>query len=200
MIKITKFFRKQELHSLLFSLVIALILSGCSSDMRDQPRYEPYEASAFFPDNQSARPIPEGAVPFERVVEDDVYYTGQTEEGFTDTFPFEVTEEVLLVGRENYDIFCAPCHGLAGYGDGMIVERGFPAPPSFHTDRLRQMPPGQIYDVITNGFGRMYSYAYRVPPAERWAITAYMRALQLSQNAAEDDVPSEALDSLEGNQ
>lgn len=105
------------------------------------------------------------------------------------TVPFEVDRAVLERGQERYDIFCAPCHGLDGYGQGMIVQRGFSAPPSLHASRLLQQPDGYFFDVITNGFGRMYSYAYRVPPDDRWAIVAYIRALQLSQNASPADVP-----------
>jgi hypothetical protein len=113
-------------------------------------------------------------------------------------FPFPVTHDVLSVGHLSYDSFCSPCHGLTGNGDGMIVQRGFPAPPTFHQQRLRDVPPGYIYSVITNGFGRMYSYASRVKPDERWAIVAYIRALQLSQDATLDDVPPEERPKLEG--
>ncbi len=113
-------------------------------------------------------------------------------------FPFPVTRDVLSVGHLSYDTFCSPCHGLTGNGDGMIVQRGFPAPPTFHQQRLRDVQPGYIYGVITNGFGRMYSYASRVKPDERWAIVAYIRALQLSQDATLDDVPPEERPKLEG--
>jgi Cytochrome C oxidase, cbb3-type, subunit III len=116
----------------------------------------------------------------------------------TQNFPFPITRDVLSVGHLSYDTFCSPCHGLTGNGDGMIVQRGFPAPPTFHQQRLRDVPPGYIYSVITNGFGRMYSYASRVKPDERWAIVAYIRALQLSQDATVDDVPPEERPKLEG--
>jgi mono/diheme cytochrome c family protein len=112
--------------------------------------------------------------------------------------PSPITREFLVLGRTRYEAFCAPCHGITGYGNGMIVQRGFPAPPSFHTQRLRDVPPEYIVDVITNGFGRMFSYAYRVPEDERWAIAAYIRALQLSQNATLDDVPLEERQQLQG--
>ena len=116
----------------------------------------------------------------------------------TQAFPFPVTREVLNAGHLSYDAFCSPCHGLTGAGDGMIVQRGFPAPPSFHTQRLRDVQPGYMYGVITNGFGRMYSYASRVKPDDRWAIVAYIRALQLSQDATIDDVPPEQRTQLQG--
>jgi hypothetical protein len=115
-----------------------------------------------------------------------------------DTFPYPITREILERGQERYNIFCAPCHALTGNGDGMIVARGFSPPPSFHTDRLRDAPVGHFYDVITNGYGRMYSYAARVYPTDRWAIVAYIRALQLSQNATIEDVPPEERQGLEG--
>jgi mono/diheme cytochrome c family protein len=113
-------------------------------------------------------------------------------------FPFPITRDVLNAGHLSYDTFCSPCHGLGGAGNGMIVQRGFPAPPSFHSQRLRDVPPGYIYSVITNGFGRMYSYASRVKPDERWAIVAYIRALQLSENATIDDVPPDQRQQLQG--
>jgi mono/diheme cytochrome c family protein len=104
-------------------------------------------------------------------------------------FPFPITRQVLERGRERYNIYCTPCHGYTGEGRGMIVQRGFPQPPSYHTDRLRQAPVGHLYDVISNGYGAMYSYAARISPEDRWAIVAYIRALQLSQHATADDVP-----------
>lgn len=115
-----------------------------------------------------------------------------------DKFPFPVTKEVLLRGQERYDIYCAPCHGRTGYGDGMIVRRGFSAPPSYHQDRLRKAPVGHFFDVITNGFGAMYQYGDRITPEDRWAIIAYIRALQLSQDASMKDVPAAERKLLEG--
>ncbi|MDW8167442.1 MAG: cytochrome c [Acidobacteriota bacterium] len=120
---------------------------------------------------------------------DEHLYTGKVRGQLAETFPFPITRSILERGRERYDIFCAPCHGRDGYGEGMIVQRGFRQPSSFHTDRLRQAPVGYFFDVITNGFGTMYSYASRIPPEDRWAIVAYIRALQLSQNARLQDVP-----------
>jgi mono/diheme cytochrome c family protein len=112
-------------------------------------------------------------------------------------FPFPVTSDVLARGQERYDIYCTPCHGYAGYGDGVIVQRGLTPPPSFHSDRLRAAPVGHFFDVITNGFGVMYSYGDRVQPEDRWAIAAYIRALQLSQDATLDDVPPDVQPTLQ---
>ncbi|RPI21366.1 MAG: cytochrome c [Chloroflexota bacterium] len=184
-----------------FLAAAVFFLAACSNDMADQPRYDPLEPNEFFPDRRSARPLPEEAVPFSQVVEDPFFYTGRSEDGeLVDAFPFEVTAEVLERGRERYDIYCSPCHGLDGYGQGMIVQRGFSPPPSFHIDRLREAPAGYFFEVITNGFGQMYSYDYPVEPADRWAITAYIRALQLSQNAQAEDLPPEAIQQLGGAQ
>ncbi len=123
---------------------------------------------------------------------------GQGRPDLVDTFPFEVTGATLERGRGQYNAFCAPCHALTGYGDGMIVQRGFQQPPSFHQQRLRDAPVGHFFDVITNGFGTMYPYASRIAPEDRWAIVAYIRALQLSQNATIEDVPPESRQQLEG--
>jgi hypothetical protein len=185
----------------LFLVAAALfILSGCSN-MEIQGRYQPLQESAFFPDGRSARPPAPGALPFGIPEEDDVYFTGLTEDGmFVETMPVEISLEMLERGRERYDIFCAPCHGLDGYGQGMIVQRGFPAPQSFHIDRIRQAPDGHIYSAIANGFGRMFAYDYRIPPADRWAITAYVRVLQFSQQASMDQLPPDEQIEMEGNQ
>lgn len=177
-------------------ILVCLLLAGCQ-DMQDQPRHDPLEPSEFFPDRRSARPLLAGTVPRGEAAEYTPPYTGRTEDGeLLDAYPFAITVEVLQRGRERYDIFCAPCHGLDGYGQGMIVQRGFAPPPSFHIDRLRQAPAGHYFEVITNGFGQMYAYGYRVPPDDRWAITAYIRALQLSQDATQQDVPADELQEL----
>lgn len=179
-----------------FLSFILLLLAGCQ-DMQFQPRYDPLEPSEFFVDQRSARPLVAGTVPRGEAAEYSPPYSGRSDDGdLLDAYPFPITLEVLERGRERYDIFCSPCHGLDGYGQGMIVQRGFSPPPSLHIDRLRQAPAGYYYEVITNGFGQMYSYAYRVSPNDRWAITAYIRALQLSQNAGEQDAPPEELQSL----
>ena len=176
-----------------------LITFGCTyNPMRDQPRYEPLEASQFFPDNTSARPVVPGTISNNYDVTNEWFYSGKTPDGqLVDAFPFPVTMEVLKRGQERFNIYCSPCHGLSGMGDGMIVQRGFSHPPSYHQDRLRNAPIGHFVDVITNGYGQMYSYAYRVKPADRWAIAAYIRALQLSQNASVNDIPADQRQQLE---
>ncbi len=172
-------------------LLLGLVLGAgaCRQDMHNQPRYKPLGGSAFFEDGRASRPLVEGTVPRGYARTDEHFYTGKVNGRLVETFPFPITRRVLERGRERYDIFCAPCHGRDGYGEGMIVQRGFRQPPSFHTDRLRRAPVGHFFDVITNGFGTMYSYASRIPPEDRWAIIAYIRALQLSQNATLEDVP-----------
>jgi mono/diheme cytochrome c family protein len=178
-------------------LICLTFLSACANDMSEQPRYEPLEPSEFFSNASSNQPLVEGAVHWGESVEDVYLTTGRSDEGdLLDAFPSEVTLEVLQRGRERYDIFCSPCHGLDGYGQGMIVQRGFSPPPSLHAERLREAPAGHFYDVISNGFGQMYAYDYRLAPADRWAVVAYIRALQLSQNASQEDVPADELQSL----
>lgn len=183
----------------LLALAAGLFLGAC--DMVEGAYYEPFEASAFYQDGTSARPVPANTIPYGTEEEDMVFLTGRSEEGeLTDEFPIEVDQAVLERGQEQYDAFCAPCHGLAGYGDGMIVQRGFSPPPSLHSTRLIQAPAGHYYDVITNGFGQMYAYDYRVDPDDRWAIIAYIRALQLSQNVDPADLPSDLQQELESGQ
>ena len=151
-----------------------LLMVGCQQQMSNQPKYTPLAASDFFADGMSARPAVAGTVARGHLHVDEGYH---------------VTREALARGRERFEIFCAPCHGRVGNGDGIVVERGFRAPPSYHTDRLRTAPVEHYFDVITNGFGAMASYASRVPVRDRWAIIAYIRALQLSQSAKIEDVP-----------
>lgn len=168
---------------------VAALVAGCRQDMHDQPKYKPYAASTFFADGRSARPPVPGTVARGHLREDEHLHTGKVNGKLVDTFPFAVTRQVMERGQERFDIFCAPCHDQLGTGMGMIVRRGFRPPPSFHDQRLREAPVGHFVDVITNGFGTMYSYAERVPAEDRWAIAAYIRALQLSRNAAREDVP-----------
>jgi hypothetical protein len=177
-------------RALLFIAVsFAALFSGCRLDMHVQPRYNPYDPSSFFADGRSARqPVP-GTIPRGAVLADDAGPDRESVTTRSDTFPFLVTRAVLDRGRERYNIFCAPCHGLAGDGDGMIVHRGFQAPPSYHIDSLRRAPASHFFEVITDGFGAMYPYGYRVPPRDRWAIVAYIRALQLSRQANIAAVP-----------
>jgi len=161
---------------------------ACRQAMEDQPRYEPLEASTFFPDGRSSRPLLPGTVARGHL--DDTAPPG-------DAPPFPVTREVLDRGEERYDIFCSPCHDRVGTGDGMVVRRGYTRPPSFHIDRLREAPPGHFFEVMTKGFGAMPSYAAQVPAQDRWAIAAYIRALQRSQHATLSDVPAAARGPLE---
>ena len=170
-------------------LLMTVLLAGCYQRMAENPRYDPLEPSGFFADGSSARPLPNDTVARGQLRDDAALFSGKVDGNDRDTFPFPVTREVLGRGRERFDIYCAPCHGEAGYGDGMVVQRGYSRPPSYHTDRLRQAPAGHFFDVVTNGFGAMPSYAAQVPVRDRWAIVAYIRALQLSQNARLDDVP-----------
>lgn len=186
------------IYYLLSTMTCALLLTGCWYDMRQQAKVKPLQSSDFFLDGQSSRLLLVDTVARGHLNSDKAFYQGMNEDDTpVEDFPIEITREVLERGRERYDIFCAPCHSRLGNGQGMIVQRGFKAPPSFHIDRLREAPPGYYYDVITNGFGVMYSYASRVPPEDRWAIIAYIKALQLSQNATLDDVPPDQRSKLE---
>ena len=164
-------------------------LVGCRNDMYDQPRYDTFEPSVFFGDGISARPLVAGTVPRGWARQDEHLYYGREDGLLVDTFPFEIDEEVLARGRVQYEAFCIPCHGGLGNGEGMIVQRGLPKPPSFHEQRLRNVPVGHIYDVISRGYGAMYSYAHRIKPRDRWAVVAYVKALQLSQYAQVDGLP-----------
>ena len=161
------------------------LLVGCQQKMARQPRYEPFEASEFFADGASARPPVPGAIPRGHLRDDDHLSTGRRGPGadapYEERFPFPVTAEVMERGRERYRIFCAVCHGQLGYGDGKLVERGFTKPPSFHEERLVQAPAGYFVTIIANGYGAMPDYAAQVSPHDRWAITAYIRALQEAQ-------------------
>lgn len=192
-------FRNRFRLLLLIAGVCGICVGGtsCRRDMQDQPRMKPYRGTTFFSDGLSGRPPIPGTVARGFLRSDSEYYTGKksgpsvsapntntAENPFaddTDTFPFPVTEETVRRGRERYDIFCSVCHGLTGNGDGMIVRRGFRRAASFHDDRLRQAPVGHFFDAITNGWGAMPPYASQIPVQDRWAIVAYVRALQLSQ-------------------
>lgn len=166
-----------------------VLVGGCRQDMHDQPRYKALAKSDFYADHRSARPLVAGTIARGQLRDDDALYTGKLGKDFVTAFPLSVTPEVLARGRERFQIYCTPCHGRLGNGEGMVVQRGFKRPPSFHIDRLREAPPGYLFDVMTNGFGAMADYASQVPVNDRWAIVAYIRALQLSQHASVDDVP-----------
>ncbi|UCH27995.1 MAG: cytochrome c [Trueperaceae bacterium] len=159
--------------------------------MFDQPKAELYEASPYFSDGSSARPLVEGTVSRQRGSIDATYVSGQDENGLLSELPIPVSLGLLQRGQERYNIYCSPCHNYSGDGQGMIVQRGFPSPTSFHDQRLRDATVGYFYNAMTNGFGRMLSYASRIPPEDRWAIAAYIRALQLSQYATLEDVPED---------
>ncbi len=158
----------------------ALLASACQPGFRDQPYYRAHDASALFPDGNSARPRVEGTVAQGELDLDSARVAGVEHGRPVTEFPVPVTAELLARGRERYDIFCSPCHDRRGTGHGMVVQRGFPPPPSYHSQRLRNAPPGHFFDVISHGFGMMKDYGDRIPPADRWAIVAYIRALQLS--------------------
>jgi mono/diheme cytochrome c family protein len=173
--------------------------------MQDQPRYKVYKQSDFFADNRASRDVPVGTVARGQLHEDKAFYTGKIANpnlnapvqtttdasGNTlvasfpndvDEFPVPVTKELIDRGQNRFNIYCIVCHGPTGNGDGMVVRRGFPKPPTYHDDRLRNAPVGHFFDVMTNGWGKMNSYAYQVPPADRWAIAAYIRTLQMAQS------------------
>jgi Cytochrome C oxidase, cbb3-type, subunit III len=179
-------------------LLAVLVLAGCRQDMQDQPRFKPLAESDFYSDLRSARPPVDGTVARGQLHEDSYFYSGKLGNNPGDYMPFPVTEDVLARGRERFNIYCAPCHSRTGDGNGMIVQRGFRAPPSYHTERLRKAPLGYFFDVMTEGFGAMPEYASQIPACDRWTIVAYIRALQLSQDATMSDVspgqkvPSEA--------
>lgn len=196
----------------IFAVVAACILSaacGVRFDMQDQPRYKAYKESDFFSDKRASRNLPEGTVARGHLKDNKAFYTGKIDNpnlniqvetttnaaGNTlvssfpndiDEFPIPVTKELVDRGQERYNIYCIVCHGPVGKGDGMVVRRGFPAPPTYHDDRLRNAPVGHFFDVMTNGWGKMNSYAAQIPAADRWAIVAYIRALQISQNPSAD--------------
>jgi len=180
-------------HFLALTLLLSAItlLSSCRIDMHVQPRENPLSRSDFFSDQRSERPPVEGTIARGELRADTYFYTGKTGNTPGDYMPFPVTKEVLERGRERYNIYCAPCHSRVGDGNGFIPSRGFPRkPPSYHIPRLQKAPLGYFYDVITSGFGIMPDYASQIPPRDRWNIVAYVRALQLSQNATRADVPS----------
>ena len=185
---------------LLAAATLLAFCAGCRQDMHVQPRYNPYDPADFFADGQSARIPVAGTVPRGELASGprELMYTGKVNGAVVDEFPFAVTRAVLERGRERFNISCEPCHGMTGDGDGMIVQRGFRRPPSLHSDHLRSAPAGHLFDVISNGFGVMYPYGYRIVPRDRWAIVAYIRALQLSRQATINDVPAAERKRLQG--
>jgi hypothetical protein len=174
--------------------VCGIGLAGCGSlrqDMANQPRQNPLSPSSFFADGRSERTLPENTVARGEIANDDLLVPKDS-----NAFPLPLTPELLQRGQERFGIFCSPCHGLQGNGEGMVAMRGMKHPPSFHQERLRQVPNGYIYDVVSNGFGAMYGYSAQIPPQDRWAIIAYVRALQLSRNAHVPDLPPDLQEKL----
>ena len=180
------------IHRRTSCLLAALLLFACRQDMHDQPKYQPFEESDFFADGMASRPRVKGTVPRGHLELDDHLYRGLGTDGKPAAeFPFPIDAKDLARGRERFNIFCIVCHDARGTGNGMVVQRGFRRPESYHTDRLREAKVGYMFDVITNGFGSMPSHSDKIPVHDRWRIIAYVRALQLSRNASRDDVPDE---------
>jgi len=173
-----------------FGLMALLWLGGCRLDMQVQPRLNPLAKSDFYPDQRSARSPVEGTVARGDLREDTYFYSGKIGNNPGDYMPFPVNQDVMLRGRERFNIYCAPCHSRLGDGNGTIAQRGFRRPPSFHIERLRKAPLGYFFDVMTNGFGAMPDYASQISARDRWSIVAYIRALQLSQNASSAEIPA----------
>jgi hypothetical protein len=179
------------------ALTIALLITtGCRQDMHDQPRYKPLARSSFFEDGRASRPLVAGTIARGHLHEDTRLYTGKEGDDPITKFPFPITKALLERGQQRFNIYCSPCHDRAGTGLGMVVRRGLRRPPSYHIDRLRAAPVGYFFDVITNGFGAMPDYAAQIEPHDRWAIVAYIRVLQRSQNAKLTDVPPDKRASL----
>lgn len=183
-----------------FCLLLLLSLTGCRQKMANQARYDPFEASDFFADGMAARPRIAGTVARGELVTDPYFETGKIGAEAGDGFPFPVTAQVMDRGEERFNIYCAQCHGRLGDGNGMIPSRGYRRPPSFHDARLRAARTGHFFDVMTNGFGAMPPYRTMIPTEDRWAIAAYIRALQLSQGATINDVPADQRARLGGAQ
>ena len=182
-----------KLHpkSMLAGLALGLAVSaGCRQDMHNQPKYKPLRASTFFADGSSARPRVEGTVARGTLQEDEAFFTGKTGTALVNEMPFAVDAAVIDRGQERYAIFCTPCHDSTGNGNGMVVQRGYRKPPSFHEPRLRAAAAGHFFDVMTNGFGAMPDYRTQIAPRDRWAIVAYIRALQLQQPVAPATTPA----------
>lgn len=170
-------------------LICLLLATGCRQDMHNQPKYRPLRATDFFADGSSARPHVEGTIARGTLQEDEAFFTGKVGMALVTEMPFPVDENVLNRGEQRYNIFCTPCHDATGGGKGMVVQRGYRQPTSFHTERLRQVAPGHFFDVMTNGLGAMPDYRAQISPRDRWAIVAYIKALQLSQHTPASEIP-----------
>ena len=179
-------------------MLFILFLFGCRQEMADQPRYDPLQESEFYSDQLSARPLPEGVVSRDFMEKQEFLDTGTVGGQPADRLPYPITMDLLRRGQDRYNIYCTPCHDYVGTGNGMAVQRGFRSkPPNFHAEELRSAPTGRFFDAITNGFGAMPSYANQLAAPDRWAVIAYVRALQLSQSASTEDVPPDILQGLQ---
>ena len=195
---ISQFPPLERLRRIVLMALAMLTTAACTQNMATQPRYDPLEASDFFPDSSSARPLPIGTISRDYVMKTEFGETGMIGGKPADRFPFPITAEVMRRGQQRYNIYCSPCHDYVGTGNGMAARRGFRRmPASFHTEDMRMSPPGHFFDVMTNGFGSMPPYANQIAARDRWAITAYIRALQLSQWATVDSVPEDERRRLE---
>jgi mono/diheme cytochrome c family protein len=177
--------------------MVSLALAGCRQDMHDAPSYDPLQQTNFFPDGAASRMLVANTVARGQLREDEHLYTGKVNGQPATEFPMPVTAAVMARGQERFNVYCSPCHGQTGVGNGMIVQRGFRAPPSYHEERLRNAPVGYFFDVMTNGFGIMPDYRMQISPEDRWRIVAYVRTLQLSHHATTADVPPDAMPQLQ---
>jgi mono/diheme cytochrome c family protein len=173
----------------LSALFCLLFVVGCRQDMHNQPKYRPLRPSALFADHSSSRPLVEGTVARGALNEDEALFTGKVNGAAVAEMPFQITEADLTRGQERFNIYCSPCHDQTGNGRGMVVQRGYRQPPSYHIERLKQAPVGYFFDVMTNGFGAMPDYRAQISPRDRWRIVAYIRALQMSQPTAAEPPP-----------
>lgn len=187
----------EKMRVLLVIVPLLFFAAGCRQDMHDAPRYEAFEASSTFADNRASRVAPVGTVARGWLRDDEALYTGKVAGQVVDEFPFAIGRPELVRGQERFNIYCTPCHGKLGDGNGMVVQRGLRQAASYHQDRLRQEKLGYFYDVITNGFGAMQGYAEQIPVRDRWLIVAYVRTLQLSQHASVNDVPADQRGALD---
>jgi len=190
--------RRRSLSAFLLAFAVLALAPGCRQDMHDQPKLQPMEHSTFFADGRASRPLVRGTVARGHLKENRAYTSGRGKEGYAKQFPMPVTGKLLERGHERYDIYCTPCHDRSGEGNGMIVQRGFPKPPNLHEQRLREATPGYLVHTMAFGQGRMPAYNIQIEPADRWAIAAYVQALQLSQHASLSDAPETERHALEG--
>ncbi len=179
------------------ALLLAMLCTGCRRDMFDQPKYLPLQESRFFTDGRSARPVPPGTYAYDENFAGAAVENGTRDGDFVATIPVPIDEARLVRGKDRFNVYCAPCHGRLGDGHGMVAKRGFMQPADLDSERVRKAPPGYLYAVIANGYGAMTDYADAIGVQDRWAIVAYIRALELSRHATLADVPPEARPALE---